>query len=113
MSKEGVELPGSVKFKQGLIKAKKSEGDFFKKKKRISKKGLKKELIGALNIETGEDLMPELLAKKERKRVIGETKAKLRAAAKATHEAKMNDPEYKAKLFAFLKEQSAKGLQKE
>ena len=64
LRKEGVELPGSVKFEQGLIKARKKEGDYFKKKKRISKKGLKKELIGALNIATGEDLMPELLAKK-------------------------------------------------
>ena len=59
LRKESVELPGSVKFEQGLIKARKKEGDYFKKKKRISKKGLKKELLGALNIETGEDIMPE------------------------------------------------------
>ena len=59
LRKAAVELPGPVKYEQGLIKAKKKEGDYFKEKKRISKKGLKKELIGALNIETGEDLMPE------------------------------------------------------
>ena len=38
LRKAGVELPGSVTFEQGLIKAKKKEGDFYKKKKRISKK---------------------------------------------------------------------------
>ena len=100
LTKAGVELPGSVKHEQGLIKAKKTEGDFFKKKKRISKKGLKNELLGALNIETDEDTMHELLAKKERKArgpVSDSTKEKLRAKAKARHAAKLLDPIYKPK----------------
>ena len=107
LRKEGVELPGSVKFEQGLIKARKKEGDYFKKKKRISKKGLKKELIGALNIETGEDLMPDLLAKKERKPrgpVSEAPKEKLRAKALARHAAKLLDPNYKPKSVKVKKE---------
>ena len=38
LTKAGVELPGSVKYEKGLIKAKKTEGDFFKKEKRIEKR---------------------------------------------------------------------------
>ena len=61
---------------------------------------MKKELLGALNIETGEDLMPELLAKKERKPrgpVSEATKEKLRVKAKARHAAKLLDSNYKSK----------------
>ena len=64
LTKAGVELPGSVKYEQGLIKAKKSEDDFFGEKR--SYKRIENKLLAALNIETVEYIMPELLAKKER-----------------------------------------------
>ena len=72
---------------------------------------MKKELIGALNIETGEDLMPDLLAKKERKPrgpVSEATKEKLRAKAKARHAAKLVDPNYKPKSVKVKKERKKK-----
>ena len=94
---------------KGSSKPGKRRGIISRRKKRISKKG--KELIGALNIETGEDLMPELLAKKERKPrgpVSEATKEKLRAKAKARHAAKLLDPNYKPKSVKVKKERKKK-----
>ena len=76
---------------------------------------MKKQLIGALNIETGEALMPELLAKKERKPrgpVSEATTEKLRAKAKARHAEKMKDPEYVAKQYAKVRAASSKRVAK-
>ena len=61
---------------------------------------MKKEHIGALNIETSEDLMPAILVKKERKArgpVSEATKEKLRATAHERHAAKLLDSNYKHK----------------
>ena len=109
LRKAGVELPGLVNFEQGLSQEK--GGELFQEEKRISKKGLKKKLLGALNIETGEDLMPDLIATKERKPrgpVSEATQEMLRAKALTRHAAKLLDPNYKPKSVKVKKEKKKK-----